>query len=170
MEERLGDSRLGGDSVFGNLGVTILMASGIFICLILLVLLLIFLCRRCNSEKFDQKAKMLRQKFFFNPLIRYVMLNSLKLNMVALVVVTKQVQDFALAVTLLVTINIAPIVFYFILKRNADRLANDEVRKEIGTLYIGRDVDNRGYQVRWLPLMFFSRRSLFICTTVLLLN
>lgn len=97
-EEKLGKERLGGSSnVFTSFGATLLLGSLVFLIIILMLVAIILISRRVKvSDKNRERIKKLKRKIFFNPIVRYLLLNSLKLNMSGFVVFITfgaQVQD-----------------------------------------------------------------------------
>lgn len=89
MEEDIGESRLGPRSILANFGPTLLLGSFAFIGLILLIIVIILVFKKlASTEKGRQRIKWLKQKVFYNPIIRYLILNCLKLNVAAILVLT----------------------------------------------------------------------------------
>lgn len=85
-EEAVGMSRLGSADFLGNLGPTFLLVAILFIVAIALCAALFYCARRLQfPPKIKSRIMDLKQKVFFNPMVRYVYLNFLKLNMGAMV-------------------------------------------------------------------------------------
>ena len=80
-EEKFGDDRLGVNSLFGNIGITVVL---IILVLFVLTIIVYFTNRCIKRSKFSQKSKerikLLQEKIFFNPLIRITLLNTLQWN------------------------------------------------------------------------------------------
>lgn len=72
------------------------------------------------------------------------------------------------SVVILVFLNICPVVFYFIVSRNADNLDNNDIRSKIGTLYNG--LKAKKPNVKTYSLVFLLRRSLFVALTFILFD
>ena len=61
-----------------------------------------------------------------------------------------------------------PLVFFCILRRHHDSLAEEKNVKSFGTLYIGRSVRQKLHKVHFWPLAFFYRRTIIVLVTVFL--
>ena len=87
-DEKVGEERLGsGKGMSSSFGATLILASIGFAVLIAIVLLAVYLCKRFTcSAKCKTGVRKLKQKVFWNPFIRYIFLNSMKLNMATFVV------------------------------------------------------------------------------------
>ena len=110
----------------------------------------------------------------WNPVIRYLLLNSLKINYSA-ACVFKHTDAGAwsqfVAVLMLVGINVCPLILARILYKNNGVLEDKEKVSKIGTLYEGKNVPaDRKHRVWIYPLVFFFRRSLFIVGTLVLFD
>ena len=110
----------------------------------------------------------------WNPVIRYLLLNSLKINYSA-ACVFKHTDAGAwsqfVAVLMLVGINVCPLILSRILYKNNGVLEDKEKVSKIGTLYEGKNVPaDRKHRVWIYPLVFFFRRSLFIVGTLVLFD
>lgn len=94
------------------------IVSLIFLVLILVVIVVIILVRRIKcSEKNKERAKNLKYKVFFNPIIKYLQLNSLKLNLSGIMVIKAITDDEEMSITNMATgisivalVNLSPIV------------------------------------------------------------
>ena len=81
LEQKVGREKLQIDSILSSLGATLILVSLIFLLVIIVVLLSLLLLRRGRlSEKWKLRIKQLKEKVFYNPIIRYFMLNFLKFN------------------------------------------------------------------------------------------
>mmetsp|Transcript_28884 Transcript_28884/g.38508 ORF Transcript_28884/g.38508 Transcript_28884/m.38508 type:complete len:256 (+) Transcript_28884:67-834(+) len=169
-EEKVAEERLGSGSVAQNFGVTLLLGTIIFALLLVIILVVIFIAKRANlRDKAKDKVKSLKTKIFWNPIVRYLTLNSLKLSMTAIVVqkaVEKGAGDIASSIGLLVVLNGAPLIFYMALRRNQSTLSEPETIKSIGSIYAGKNVTSEGHCAWLYPMAFFWRRTLFIVITV----
>lgn len=121
-EEKVGKERLGSSSIFDSFGATLLLCSIIFLVIVALIAILVFIARRVQlNEKRKAQIKKLKTKVFWNPIIRYLVLNSLKLNISAVIIYNaaeKAQLDVITSTVILLILNGAPIGFYFVLKRN----------------------------------------------------
>lgn len=144
-EEKLGDDRLGTASIFSSFGATMVIGSIAFVLIIGIILLLIYCRKRVKlSEKNKQRIQNLRYKVFWNAIIRYLFLNSLKLNMSAFVVLKASKVtgglDIAVAVLMVLALNSVPIVLSRLLYLSEDKFEDEVFRKKFGTLYQGKNV------------------------------
>ena len=116
----------------------------------------------------------MKTKVFWNPIVRYLVLNSMKLSMSALVVMyatEKGAGDIATSIGLLTLLNGAPFVFMFALRSNKKTLAEQETIKSIGAIYAGKNVESKQDHYLWLyPMVFFWRRTFYIVITVYLFD
>ena len=106
---------------------------------------------------------------FFNPIIRYLLLNSLKLNLSAFVVFSTPGAaggDIFVAVITMLAVNIAPVLCCYAIWRNRDKLHEEQNRKSFGTLYTGRNIGMADHRIMLYPLAFFYRRTIFMLITV----
>ena len=97
------------------MGPTLLISTIVFVLIIVILLLLLFCSKRPNVtiqrrvciEKLDKKI-------FFNPFIRYSLVNALKLNLNAFIALkayaSKDTGERVTAILMLTIINIVPIV------------------------------------------------------------
>ena len=116
------------------------------------------------------RLKKLKQKVFYNPTIRFLILNFLKLNFASTVILAASLQrsrtEFIFAIFTFVSLNSMPILFFCILRRHQDTLTDEDKINSFGTLYAGRNVTNEAHKVHFLPLAFFYRRTIFVLVTV----
>ena len=168
-------SRLGSEDFLGNLGPTFLLMALLVIVVITLSVILFYCARRQQlTSKIKSRIMDLKQKVFFNPLIRFVYLNYLKLNMGAMVGIFSAkatYKDILPSCAVIIVLNLIPIIFAYVLHKKRLNLAEESVVKSIGTIYQGQKVDSlekpKVKQRNWIyPLVFCSRRTLFIwvCT------
>ena len=140
----VGEDRLSlGKSVSGNLGISLFLLSLAFLALILILVVLIQLKRRIKlSDKTKARIKKVKEKIFYNPIVRYLLLNSLKLNFAAFIVFKKPVGgawDVFVGISLMLIINALPIFFFFLLRKNRTILENEKPKKSYGALYAGKN-------------------------------
>ena len=124
-EQNVGADRLGKSDILSRLGVTLLLFSVIIVILAVLVIILRFLCSDRISEKNRHRLLNLRSKLFYNPLIRYAILNSLKLNLTAVTTFQLVASDFvqvSTAVLLFFAINAVPLILSRTLFKSNDEL------------------------------------------------
>ena len=77
--------RFGSDDIFENIGATLLISSVIFGVIIIIILLVVKIYKsKNNTEEGRIKIQKCRRMIFFNPIIRYCLLNTLKFNMLAI--------------------------------------------------------------------------------------
>ena len=124
-EQNVGAERLGKSDILSRLGVTLLLISVIIVVLAILVVSLHLLCSYRISDENRLRLSNLRSKLFYNPFIRYVILNSLKLNLTAVTTFQLAANDSIQVTTaafLFIAINGVPLV----LSRTLFKL-NDEL-------------------------------------------
>ena len=118
--------------------------------------------------------KTLKRKLQYNPVIRYLLLNSLKFTYSALCVF-KQADAGAgsvfVAILLLLLVSLSPLVLSRILYKHNNELKETETENKIGTLYEGKNVESKRKHRAWVfPLVFFGRRLVFVVCTVALFD
>jgi len=174
-EEKVGEARLGSGSIGKSFGATLLLGTLIFVIIVLIVILVIYIAKRVKlSEKTKERIKGLKTKVFWNPIVRYLVLNSLKLSMTALVVFKASDSgpgDYIVSIVLLLVLNLAPIAFFKALDRNKETLSSPETLKSIGSIYTGKNITKEeGIKAYMFPMAFFWRRTLFVVVTVFLFD
>ena len=121
-DEQVGESRLGTADAMSSLGPTLLLASIGFLLLIIIVVVILVLARRmkCSNGTRELVGK-IRRAVFWNAIIRYLILNSLKLNLSGMLVLklyqSSTQMDMAIAIGILAFINGIPFVFIVLLER-----------------------------------------------------
>ena len=155
-----------------NLGITLILITLGISTLTLIILIVTCIARKYKlSDKNKERCLKLKQKFFFNPLLRFTYLNTLKWSMLSFVAFTTlKGSDSSVAIGVVIFIVIVALPFFFaeVLHKNKDNLNEENMKKTIGTLYDGlrvssvRDTKN----VWWYPVVFMLRRVLFIVITV----
>jgi len=149
------------------------LGSLAFLLVILIILITIFIAKRFKaSEKCQERMKRLKKKLFYNPIIRYFILNSLKLAVSALVAIKAGAPDASTAVpvTTLTIVNLTPLLFLWVGYLNRDNLDREEIRSRMGSIYTGKNVQDKEHRAYLYPLAFFWRRILFAVATVYLLE
>ena len=174
VDEKVGEERLGSGSPFSNFGATLMLGSILFTFFILILVVVILLLQRVKcSPKMKEKVHGLKRKVFYNPIIRYLLLNSLKLNLSAFMAFAtpdKNAADILIALVVLCIVNIAPIICCIVIFRNRAGLKEDDNRKAFGTLYQGRKIEDTKNRIMLYPIAFFYRRTIFIIVTVFLFD
>ena len=85
-DDKIGANGIGDKDFLENFGPTFILFSTLFAILIAIVLVIIYLQKRCIlSEKNRIRYARLKNKVFWNPVIRYLFLNALKLNFSAMI-------------------------------------------------------------------------------------
>ena len=140
--------------------------------MLVLITVVIIVKRSRASPKCNERVKKLKRFVFFNPIIRYLVLNSLKLNMSGLVVFKTlgETMDKGVGIAILTLVNGAPIVFYIVVERWKDKLESEEARKSFGSIYAGKSLRDKDHLAGLYPMQFFWRRALFIAATVFLFD
>ena len=173
-DEKVGEERLGSSSLFESFGATLLLGTIVFILILVVIVIVIIVVRRTRSSlKCRERVQKIKLAIFFNPIIRYLVLNSLKLNMQAVVAVKAtggSIADFASSIGIIVLINGSPLIFYIVLNRNHDNLEDKQRQKSYGALYIGKNVTSDNHKAQFYPMIFFWRRLIFIIVTVYLFD
>ena len=83
-DEKLGEDRLGDGSFYDTIGFSILLVSAALLLILIVILLVICISKRCSqSAKWHERRLKLREYIFYTPLLRYMILNALKLNISA---------------------------------------------------------------------------------------
>ena len=149
--------------------------------MLLLIIVTVILVKYSESFKLSTKAKerieWLKQKVFYNPLIRFSMLNTLKWNLIALTAFTTlkgSTVEIIFGVLLYIALNLLPFFYLWLLYKQQAKLSTEKTIKTIGTLYDGLRIEKlsaAGHEgmindVWFYPAVFMIRRSLFILITV----
>ena len=130
--EKIGEDRLGSPNIFQGIGSTVLFLSLLFLLIVILITIIVVCCKmRKLSEKSKERVENLKRKIMYNPLIRYLMLNSLKFNYSAMCVfkhANSGAGSYFVAALMLILINSCPIIFTAVLfKKNNDLTSLDRV-------------------------------------------
>ena len=175
-EEKVGTERLGSSDVIENYGSTLILVSVIAVAFVIIVVLLVYICKKVNlSEKNQARLAKLKRSLFFNPFIRYLQLNALKLNLSAMLTIksfsSTSTTSKIVSIVTLVTINTIPVIFSRFVYKNRQTLQEENTSKKYGTIYAGKNVDaDKDHKVWLYPLFFFFRRLIFIIATVFLIK
>lgn len=163
--------------MFSSFGATFLAAFLIFAFFILLIIVVVILARRVTcSEKCRGRVNNLKQKVFYNPVIRYIILNSLKFNMSGIMAISAfmtgeepSISNMLVGVAIITLTNlVVPIVFGIILYRNREVLNSYDAKKTYGAIYYGKNVTDKDHKAGQHAFVFFFRRCLFVVVTVYL--
>ena len=119
----------------------------------------------------------MKNKVFFNPLIRYALLVSPKMN-ISTITAFKfyKAEDMGIgskvsSVLIFLVINIVPCILTFVYSKNVQSLQDKDKKNKFGTAYQERTADKKAmYRVVLFPLLFFYRRTAFALTSVLLFD
>ena len=109
----------------------------------------------------------------YNPIIRYLFLNSIKLNFMAFIVFRPPIGgflDIVLASIIMVLIIGIPIFFLRLLRKNRKSLNDEKQSNVFGALYQGKNVMEDAQHEFIYPLIFFYRRTIFIIATIFLFD
>ena len=102
-------------------------------------------------------------------------MNALKLNLNAFVTLkaysSKSASEKATAISILIIINVAPIILAKVLYKRKDYLMDEANWSRYNTIFKGKRVDHeKNHHVWFFPIAFFYRRTIFACTTVFLFD
>ena len=180
--EKMGKERLGSKYIFDNLGVTLILITFAILIIAFIVILLLLCSKVCSlSPKTKERIEKLKNKIFYNPLIRYSLLNTMNLNMTAMtafVIAPDDVGEVTVALAILLTINILPICYARLLHQKKAELGTEDSRIRFGTLFGGLDLDDasskivarHNHKIHRYPLLFMYRRTIFIAITIALFS
>ena len=93
--------------------------------IVIVTVIAIIFQKRGLTEKGRARLLTVKRLVFYNPIIRYLTLNALKLNLVAISTFKKSASSVVQLTTsaiILALLNLAPIVFAIVLNSNRDRL------------------------------------------------
>ena len=174
-EEKLGDDRVGSKSFFDNFGASLFLMTLVLIVFALLIIVVILIIKGCcSTEKNMERIRKLKRSIFWNKIIRYLFLSSLKFNMVALVAFKRTPEngyEMLTAVLIFIGITALPVYFARLLIKHGDSLEEDENAERFGTIYSNRNVNSEKKHRVWIyPLSFFYRRAIFMAATVFLID
>jgi len=82
-----------------------------------------------------------------------------------------ELSDYGISTGLLIVLNFAPIVFLKALNSRKEALATEEAKKSFGSIYIGKNTNEKtGIKAYMFPMAFFWRRTLFVVVTIFLFD
>lgn len=126
-------------NIIDNIGLTIFFVSIGLALIVTFVVLGTCLAKKYSlSLKWQNRFNEAKTKVFFNPLIRYSLLNALKLNMTAFAVFKNKDLDSpqAFVAYLLCAVMISlPILYAVFLHKNQSKLADEAFKLQYGVLY-----------------------------------
>ena len=148
--------------------------------LIIIVVVIICIARRTRlSDKNKERCDKLKGKIFYNALIRYTLLNALKLNLMAMLPLNSNDEDAdfvkkLVPILLLIILVQLPFIYVCCLEKRKSELDQPMVSNSIGNLYQGlnleqleeKDEEKKSKSVWHYTFVFLVRRQLFIVLTV----
>ena len=150
MDEDVGEKRLGPRSIFENFGPTLILGTIAFAVIVaILVVLIIFLKRFVKTEKGRTTIRNLKYKVFYNPIIRYLILNCLKLNAAAILVFSAEApggSDLLVSSGIMLMICLAPIIMCCVVVKYHGTLTKEENKKSFNALYEGRNIESKRHK------------------------
>ena len=121
------------------------------------------------SVKNKERIERLKKKLFFNPMIRWLYLSSLKFYFSALVTFKGEVS--IVAILILTSITLVALILATILYKHSDDLDSESCISKYGAAYDGKTlVHGRNRFICIQPIVFFGRRIAFALITVFLLD
>ena len=151
-----------------------MIGTSLLLVVTLLILFLVWVCRKLKVNlKCYERIQSIKSKIFYNSIIRYFFLGSLKLNLNAMTALkfysASETGERITAIAILLMINLVPLILSRILYKKAKVLESAENLTKFSTMYSGKNVnENKSHKVWIYPLAFFFRRTIFICATVFL--
>ena len=165
-------------SIIESLGATLLLIS-VSVLVLVLVLLVFVWCYKRNNKSLPSCLTKVVNKVFYNALIRYTLLNCLKLNMLASVALFKTENTFSQvcqAGFIFIALNILAILYSYALCKHRKNLNDKLSKNRMGTLYqelrysdeVSKTATSRFVLVH--PLLFMVRREFFAVIAVILIE
>lgn len=147
--EAVGKERLGDPDPFKSIGSSLIILSGVFVLLAILVGLSVWICMRIRlSDKNRERCASLKRKIFFKSIIRYTLLNALKLNFIAILAINsneaKSLANRMMPICLLVILSLLPYIYVCIIQKRKKDLDQPKVSQSIGNLYSGLNLQESG--------------------------
>ena len=149
--EKVGNERLGSKFISENMGVTFTLIAAFVVTIILLVFSLYCCCKSCGStcSKCKELMVKLKDRLFWNPIIRYTYEAALKYNQVALLAImfghsegrTSELLG-GIALLLLFAV-VIPGIYIWLLVRHLDNLDKAPVKQKYGTLFTQLALDDQ---------------------------
>lgn len=182
ISDMLGIKTSGASSsgVFENLGISLIVITFFALILLTFVLSCFYLAKRINKyPKCLSFLKKVKTRLFFNPFIRYSLLNYLKYTMVALLALTVPSREITSIITgslLLTFLSLLSIFYVVLLYKKKLSLGEEKSKAAFGTLFVGlkladkdtHKVLQKSRRVWMYPLFFLLRRMLFMVGMVCL--
>ena len=117
---------MGNGDIIGNLGITVLLISLLIILFVVIIFAGFYVSNKyALSEKVRLLFADLKSMLLFNPLIRYTMINCLKLNntgMVVFIGLSTGTSQTVFGVLIVIAMSILPIVYAVIVYRKRKEL------------------------------------------------
>ena len=105
----------------------------------------------------------------YNPLIRYTMLNCLKLNNTGMVVflgiAAGESQQLGVGIAIIIVMTAIPIFYAVLIFRKRKDLNKEETKMKFNSLYLGLKLDGKNRTIWLYPLLWMLRRSIFMAIT-----
>ena len=112
--------------MFKNIGLSVIFMSLIFLITAIMVALVDICCRNKElSDKAKKRIEKMKREMKYNPLIRYMLLNSLNFNFSAICVfmhADSKTESKVFAALQLILINVCPLVLSLILYKKNNEL------------------------------------------------
>ena len=121
-----------------KLGISLLLITAVIIILLIFILIIRFLCGNKMSEANRSRLESIKSKLFYNPLIRYAFLNSLKFNFTAVTTFQQATNDsiqLIIAIIFFIAASIIPLILSRVLFKLNNELNSDENKKKFGSMY-----------------------------------
>ena len=168
----MGEDRLSSKTgLLANLGPGFMIITAFVILLILVIAVISLISKKqcTKGSKCRQKIDGTKKKIFFQMIIRYLIMNALKLSM-SLIKGVGESTDRGYAIIALTSFQTVPFFFIYLLEVNKNDLDEPISNQQFGNLFKGfRHMNNKGSEVRklmYFHLIFFVRRQIFMVFTV----
>ena len=150
-----------------------LLGTLVFLLIIIgIVIAILIIKRRGASEKCQRRLNLLKKKIFFNPIVRYMILNCLKLSISGTVALKAAALagdgSIVLPLMVIALVSLTPLAFVYVMFRNKERLDREDFRERYGSMYGGKNVYNERTKAYLYPMLYFWRRLIFAIITVYL--
>ena len=170
-EQKIGISRVGEKDLNCSYGSTFVAITALLVAIILLTLVALCLDRLCCGlcKKVKDKFTILKKMIFWNGIIRYVYLSSLKFMMISVVALklANKGKNFTIAISQFALLNAIPLFCSYILAKNGKKLEDKDKMEKFGELYKERNVGKNWKHRAWaLPIAYIYRRTAFSIVTV----
>ena len=144
-QQKIGITRVGEPDLNCGYGSTFVAITAFLVAIILLTLVALCLDRLCGlCKKVKDKLTILKKMIFWNGIIRYVYLSSLKFMMISVVALklANKGTTFTIAILQFALLNVIPIYCSYILAKNGKKLEDKDKIEKFGELYKDRNVAN----------------------------